>query len=68
MKFKTTKVNSGSLFQLFTKISTHESHPLYGILDYMKKVGSYQRPTLAHPDGDQDRVIADGQREYPQMG
>ena len=26
----TTKFNSGSLFQLFTKISTHENNPLYG--------------------------------------
>ena len=29
-KIKTTKFNSGSLFQLFTKISTHENNPLYG--------------------------------------
>ena len=31
-KFKTMKFNSGSLFQLFTKISTHGNNPLYGIL------------------------------------
>ena len=30
-KFKTTKCNSEGLFQLFTKISTHENNPLYGI-------------------------------------
>ena len=30
-KFKTTKFNSGNLSQLFTKISTHENNPLYGI-------------------------------------
>ena len=31
MKIKTTKFNSGSLFQLFTKISSHENNPLYGM-------------------------------------
>ena len=31
-KFKTTKFNSGDLIELFTKISTHENNPLYGIL------------------------------------
>ena len=30
-KFKTTKFNSGGLIELFTKISTHENNPLYGI-------------------------------------
>ena len=29
-KIKTTIFNSGSLFQLFTKISTHENNPLNG--------------------------------------
>ena len=31
-KFKTTKFNSEGLFQLFTKISTHENNPLYGTI------------------------------------
>ena len=31
-KFKTTKFNSGGLFQLFTKMSTHKNNSLYGIL------------------------------------
>ena len=30
-KFKTTKFNSGDLIELFTKISTHENNPLYGM-------------------------------------
>ena len=29
-KIKTPKFNSGGLFQLFTKISTHENNLLYG--------------------------------------
>ena len=28
-KFKTTKINSGGLIKLFTKISTHENNMLY---------------------------------------
>ena len=31
-KFITTKFNSGDLMELFTKISTHENNPLYGII------------------------------------
>ena len=30
-KFKTTKFDSGALIELFTKISTHENNPLYGM-------------------------------------
>ena len=41
-KFKTMKFNSEGLIGLFTKISTHENNPLYGI----KSVTLHQSTTL----------------------
>ena len=41
-KFKTSKLNSGGLIELFTKISTHENNPLYGSFFFVFFCGCFE--------------------------